>query len=145
MRRLLAVVAFLAGCSADPLYVYSPAAWNADRWDAIDDAGALLGRELVPIDRRYGAVEIVWWYGGPCADSEDAWGCAETRQRGCKRNVRSVANGMALAHEIGHAFGLDHNDVRGDLMFSQSGRETFIEQHLFDRRADRFGLCRVEH
>ena len=132
----------LAGCS-DPLYVYSSQEWTRDRIVAIEDAGDLLGYELQPITGKHGAVEIIWWGGGACSSNEDASGCADTEQYGCRRRVYSVESGTILAHEIGHAFRLDHIDERGDLMDPLAGSESFIERDTFDRRVRRFQDCTV--
>lgn len=143
MRRftLLAAV-LLGGCySPEPLYVYSSQPWTPERWDTLDEAGDLLGWELQPISGDYGAVTIRWWDGGPCDGREDVAGCAATNQWGCKRSVRSVENGMVLAHEIVHAFRFRHNDMPGDLMHSRGGSDTFDDAGEFDARVERFQHC----
>ncbi len=119
--------------------MYSSQDWTPERWDAIEDAGDLLGWELVPITGRYGAVEIVWWKGGQCDESRDASGCASTAQIGPRRKVYAVEDGTVLAHEIGHAFGFKHNpNAPGDLMHPKAGTEYFLDAGKFDAKVGRF-------
>lgn len=85
---------------------------------AIEEASALLGRPIEVVDHRYGAIMI-----SAVAEGGDYAGEA-TDRNGCDRTVWSEPRGVILAHELGHALGLDHDDDPANLMHRYVGRDT---------------------
>lgn len=100
MRTALAMA--LASCTpALPL--------SASDWTTAERAAELLGLPIEP-----GPVLSVEW-------SETA---QTTDRRGCRRAVESPREPVMLAHEVGHALGLEHDPDPANLMHAFVGRDT---------------------
>jgi hypothetical protein len=81
---------------------------SASDWTTAEEAAELLGLPIEP-----GHVVVVTW-------SERA----QAEDDGCRREVESPREPIMLAHEVGHALGLDHVDDPANLMHRFVGRDT---------------------
>jgi len=72
--------------------------------DALYDAQDILGFPLLLTDNPNGAVTVILIDGY----DEAIWGRSINIDAPCRRVVHSVRRGDVIAHEIGHALGLDH-------------------------------------
>lgn len=142
MTRLALLLVLLPACYSGTLDVYSAQPWTDAQRDALDVTSALIGREIMIVDREYGAVWIKWrdapWVHPKLGRIS---GAASEHQIGCKRHLHSIADGYVIAHEMGHTFGLEHSDDTADIMHESCRGEFFGEFETLDRRLDRFDLC----
>lgn len=145
MRRLalgLAVIASTAlvqlctGCSGA---VHVVVHGDQDRArEALEGAQELLGVPLELSDRGPVVVDMV-----------EVMPLEETgrriRQRVCSRWLRSTYDPVTLAHELGHAFGLDHVSDPANLMAPYTGDDTLGltegQRETVERRARALAGC----
>jgi hypothetical protein len=124
--RCLAIAALLAGCSETlSLRVTSARSDVRDgvirdpspeMRDLLDDALGRLGVEYDLTSKVAGSVTI------DLVEVAEGEPKGRTMIRsGCQRALRSPHDSMILAHEIGHALGLEHVDDTGNLMHADGG------------------------
>lgn len=86
---------------------------------ALDWTTAEAAAEVLGIDIEPGSV--VWVHRSNVAQTTD--------RHGCRRTVEAPNEPIVLAHEIGHALGLDHVDDPANLMHPYVGRDTVELTH----------------
>lgn len=90
---------------------------SASDWTTAEQAAEILGLPIEP-----GPVLSVQW-------SETA---QTTDRSGCRRSLESPREPVMLAHELGHALGLEHVEDPANVMHTFVGRDTVSlsdEQH----------------
>lgn len=161
VRRLLPLL-LLGACDSEPLHFYVDGPMTVDQRDAMDEAAALIGHELIRARSKYGAVHIrfddpesfppypplpdgYYYVGG----GDRASGSTPNQAQDCTRRLRVAYPpahqewlGTTVAHELGHAFRLSHvgdpTDVMTDHAAEGVDQDYFGDQEKLDRRINRF-------
>jgi hypothetical protein len=107
--------------------------------EALAGAEEILGLEFVIWDHAYGSVTI------DLVDvvEGESLGKALLHRR-CARVLRANYNPVVIAHEVGHALGLEHTTEPGNLMFADP-ESTDVTEAQFDtmlRHAAQVRSCR---
>lgn len=138
-----------SSCSqAVPVYLTSSDATHGKLTERseklLDESFEFWGLEWEPSDMLYGSVYIALVdVDEPVTNYE---GAAIQEVLTCRRTLWSNFDRDILAHELGHAFGLDHVDDKNNIMYPRvpdGPPETTDEQwDLVQNGVDRFLLCR---
>lgn len=143
--RALALTPMLAAvaCVAEslPVNLIHP---DGGKYESLPDfaieAGIALGVELELVDEQYGAVTI------DIVESNSSVKGRSLLRTPCLRVVRSAPDSQVLAHELGHAFGLDHSKDPHNLMFPIAQGDNFEltdkQRRKIERNAEKFLICR---
>ena len=109
-----------------------------EQYEALLDAEERLGVALELVDDPRGAV-VINWVASPFETTEfgTVAGVAHESTE-CYRSISAIPTGFVVAHELGHALGLEHNDDKTDLMSDEYYPlpEYFGEQGEFASRVE---------
>jgi hypothetical protein len=156
MRSTLALLILLsAGCAEDPLRValftpeQGPLVTASAFEPALEEAVAILGHDVELTRDHRGAVTVEILdvdHDGFALHGRSLLNSSESQIPRCYRALWVVnATPRLLAHELGHALGLEHTDRAGNLMVREGGADdielTDDQQDAIDREVRRLGRC----